>query len=739
MLRSVVFFLTLMAGLSAQAQLVNGVIKGADLQPLEGAKVYWLGTEIGVLTDSAGYFSLNYLGNNDHRLVIQTVGYKNDTLEGPFEGIVEVVMEPIQTQTVEIEGERSGIYLGMNAHKTEVITRTELEKDACCDLAGCFNTQASVEARTTNIITNSKELQILGLSGVYNQLLLDGLPLFRGLSYTYGISGVPGPAVDKIFVAKGTASVLQGGEGVTGQINVLTLDPAVSDRLFLNIYGNSFGETQFNLQGAAKGEKWSGAWALHSAQPGMVMDRDSDTFRDMPWLRRYHALGKIQYGHEDSSGMNASLLVRGLYEYRQGGQVPALGDSRYVQNTAFSQPESVLRLHYRQNEKNKSSLFVGLQHHSQSSSFGNTLYDAKQFLGYVHAEHATVWREGQQVKFGLDYRHLDLDETVSFSDTLPLKSFAGNYLTLEQIPGLFVENTATLFADKITLITGVRADHFNQFGWTLNPRALVRYMGPNRFIARISAGGATRTPLLFSENINLLASGRDVIFESQVLPERAINLGLNLDKSFGGVNSEGRIGLDVYKTYFLQQFFPDYDRDPAKAFIGNFQGRSEGLGMQVEANCTFFERFSIRVAYNYLDVFRQTGEDRISLPFISRHKWMGAFSIWSNQRRFHFDTNWHLYGRQRLPNTDNHPAGFDLPSQSVPYVTGNFQLAAVVDRKGIVDLYAGCENVLDFRQIRPIAGWQTPFSPYFDPSFAWGPTRGREVYAGIRLRPFGRN
>jgi len=76
-----------------------------------------------------------------------------------------------------------------------------------------------------------------------------------------------------------------------------------------------------------------------------------------------------------------------------------------------------------------------------------------------------------------------------------------------------------------------------------------------------------------------------------------------------------------------------------------------------------------------------------------------------------------------------------LPAYSKSYTILNLQLAGKLDKKGILDLYGGCENILGFRQPRQIAGWQTPFSPYFDPSFVWAPTRGREFYAGIRIRP----
>ena len=51
-----------------------------------------------------------------------------------------------------------------------------------------------------------------------------------------------------------------------------------------------------------------------------------------------------------------------------------------------------------------------------------------------------------------------------------------------------------------------------------------------------------------------------------------------------------------------------------------------------------------------------------------------------------------------------------------------------------MEIFGGCENVLDYRQLRPIVGYQNPFGKYFDTSFAWGPTRGREFYFGIRFK-----
>ena len=91
--------------------------------------------------------------------------------------------------------------------------------------------------------------------------------------------------------------------------------------------------------------------------------------------------------------------------------------------------------------------------------------------------------------------------------------------------------------------------------------------------------------------------------------------------------------------------------------------------------------------------------------------------------------NAHYYGEQRLANTSDYPSDLQRPSTSEPYYVINIQYTQNLKR---FELYAGCENIFDFRQERPIVSWQNPFSPYFDTSSIWGPTRGREFYAGVR-------
>ena len=93
--------------------------------------------------------------------------------------------------------------------------------------------------------------------------------------------------------------------------------------------------------------------------------------------------------------------------------------------------------------------------------------------------------------------------------------------------------------------------------------------------------------------------------------------------------------------------------------------------------------------------------------------------------------NIHWYGRQRLPDTKTNPLIFQRPDFSQPYTVINAQFTYNFNN---LELYGGCENIFDFRQLQPIISWQDPFGPYFDTSSVWGPTRGREAYLGIRIK-----
>jgi len=736
-----IFIVGLLFPFGITAQTILGKVTNSKKKPMIGATIYWIGSNIGTSTNEKGLFEITSKHTGNSKLVASFVGYISDTIEITNQSFVEFkLIEVKPLNDVVVQGKRNGIIISnISPIKTEVITQSELKKAACCDLAGCFETQATVQPQTTNVITNSKELRILGISGVYNQVLIDGLPMIQGLSYTYGISGIPGTLVENITISKGTNSVLQGYESISGQINVETKEPTKTDKLLLNVYVNNFLEKHVNVNYTFKVKKWSSLAALHTVQPANKVDRDNDTFLDLPQLTRYMLFNKWKYGNEKDWGLSSQIGLRFLNEERNGGQTfynpkSDKGSTNvYGQTVKITQPEIWTKTSYRFNDNHRITFLASSFYQNQESFFGTVNYNAQQTNIYGNLQYELLYAQKNSLKTGISYRHLKLNESITFTDTTLKRTYAGNYKRKENIPGIFAENVMYFFKDKLTWIAGIRGDEHNQFGFTITPRTLLKYdVSPNT-VFRASIGTGWRTVNLFSENIGLLVSSRDLVFAEQVTPERATNYGINFIQKFNTKNNNlsGYFSTDYYRTNFQNQIFPDYDSDPTKAIIKNFTGTSISNSFQAELYLKIWQRFEVKTGYNYLDVYRKVSGTKILLPFNPRHKVLATFSYKPLNNKFHFDMNIHWIGEQKLADTKSNPVEFQRPDFSKPYALVNMQFTYKFKN---LDVYTGCENLFDFRQHQPIVSWQIPFGKYFDTSSVWGPTRGREMYIGFRFK-----
>ena len=723
------------------AQVITGKITNNRKQPLKGASVHWLGTTLGISTGDGGEFKLDAASVTQRTLVATYTGHVPDTIEVGNKSYVTFQLKEEQNLAeVTISGQRDGIInSNLSPIKMEQLTLTELTKSACCDLAGCFETQLTVQPQTTNVVTNSKELRILGLSGVYNQVLIDGLPMIQGLSYTYGISSIPGTLVENIYISKGANSVIQGYESISGQINVETKKPDHTDQLLLNLYMNSFMEKHVNANYAFKKGKWSNITAFQTVQPANKTDGDDDNFLDLPLLSRYMLYNRIKYGRESNWGLHSTIGLRYLNEERIGGQSnynPSIhkgSTSVYGQQIKLNQPEISTKTGYRFNDVHHIVFYASSFYQKQHSYFGTAKYDAEQLNIYTNLQHELSYGEQHGLKSGLSFRYLNLKEDIGFTEQVLGRTYDGRYKRSEQIPGVFTENTMRFFEGKLTWIAGIRADHHNQFGMMFTPRTLLKYDISPQTVVRANIGTGWRTVNLFSENVNLLASSRNVIFSEALRPEKAVNMGFNFTQKFELLTGDvsGSLSLDYYHTSFQNQIFPDYDADPTKAIISNFTGTSISNGFQTELYLKLWKRFELKGGYNYLDVYQQMDAVKNVLPFNPRHKVLSTFSYKPLSNKFHVDVNVHWFGEQRLPNTQANPIAYRRPDFSKSYTTVNAQLTY---NFGKLEVYGGAENIFNFRQNQPIISWQDPFSPYFDTSSVWGPTRGRELYLGLRFK-----
>ena len=326
------------------------------------------------MTDSTGNFRIADKQDGNRVLIISYIGFTTEKIDVKAITLWEVqLIEDATLAEVTVAAKGSATRFANDVAKVEVLGIREIQRAACCSLEGCFSTNSNVDANVTNVVTDAKELRILGLSGVYNQVLVDGLPLIQGLAYPYGPNSYPETMIEKIFVTKGANSVLQGFESISGQINMEFHQPETAPKLFLNAFANSFGETQYNANYMVKKPTWNNLTIAHLTLPATNFDRDKDGFKDIVRTNRVSFYNPWAYDNPDKPKWRTYFAARFLNENREGGLTSFDHDIHkgtsqfYGQNVHMNQGDITTKTNYILNDKTSIIMLNSAFAHRQES------------------------------------------------------------------------------------------------------------------------------------------------------------------------------------------------------------------------------------------------------------------------------------------------------------------------------------------------------------------------------------
>lgn len=735
---------------------------------LPGANLFWSGTTHGTFTDESGKFRLSGSGGND-RLVVSLIGYQRDTItlqKGQKE--LEIELRPVvqNLKEVQIKGSSRNAFISrLNARATTVITTGELQRAACCNLAESFETNASVDVSYSDAVTGARQIQLLGLSGIYSQIMTENVPLIRGLAIPYGLSYIPGSWMESIQVAKGMASVIQGYESVTGQINVEYKKPENSEKLFLNLYGNSNLRFEANADGAVKiNDRLSVSLLAHGAGSRYKFDRNGDGFMDMPQVMTLAGFNRWDYIIPNRFVSRLGFKV--LYEDRNGGQMDfdkseftfdtsgiSDGSKKYGTGLTTKRLELFWKNGIMFHNRNESSLglIVSAINHEQDGFYGiNKYHGHEQNLNTNLIFTSRLKGERHRISAGLSYfiddfsenflqtrlayRYQYLPDTVTPTNQ-DLFTLTGDSLVeyvmdrSEWAGGAFFEYTFDI-KDKFTLIAGLRGDYNNRFGFLLTPRLHVRINILKDLVFRGSVGKGYRSPNLLAENHAVFVSQRALFFDPGLGNEEAWNYGANLTWTFQLFGHKSELSIDAYRTSFIKQIIVDQDSMPAEVYFYNLDGKSYANALQAQLVFTPVHQLSVTAAFRLNDVKVTEGGMLKTKAMVNQYKGLLSLSYATKFDKWKFDLTGQLNGPSRLPDTEKMPVSLQRPSHSPVWVN---VLAQVTRKFKHFDLYLGGENLTNYRQTDPIVEYWKPYHTHFDGSMAWGPVTGISIYAGFRM------
>ena len=734
-----------------QTMNLKGIVVDTDLKgnitPIQGAYIRWLSEKNIVISDSNGVFTIPFTESTKN-LIVSYVGYKTDTIfvaEKKFVKILLITKNKLKDVNISVERKSSEVSF-IDPWKTTIMNENELFKAACCNLSESFETNPSVDVNLTDAITGTKQIQMLGLASQYTQLTQEMIPGARGLAVNYGNAYTPGSWINSIQVTKGIGSVVNGFESIAGQINTELHKPDVKEKVYFNAYASEGGRYETNLIVANKLTKsFSQSILLHGSTLTLRMDNNNDGYLDNPL--GYQINSAYRFKFDKGKGFIIQGGLGALNDKKIGGQFDFDENNRISLNLYGTKVNALkghawLKMGYVFPRKIYKSIGLQLSTVGQSydSYFGNNLYNGKQQSVYANFIYQSIISSSDhKFRTGFSYMNDYYDEVLEnfFAQNNPSEQY--EFKRTEKVAGAFFEYTYS-YLTKFTLVAGQRLDFNNLYGWFYTPRVHARLAVNKQTVLRASAGRGQRTANIIAENTGLLASSRKFIFNSNNLnnayglnPEVAWNYGLSLTSDFKLNYRKGTFSVDYYYTYFQNQIVLDREAMVNEVRFYNLNGKSFSNSIQVQLDYEPIKRLDVRLAYRFYDV--KTQYDSIGVrevPLIAAHR--AFFNIgYNTKNKWNFDFTWNWIGSKRLPNTSQNPINKRLPDYSESFIILNTQISKSLFNKKL-DIYAGIENLLDFKQSTPIIDAQNPFGGYFDASMVWGPVFGRMIYGGVRFK-----
>jgi len=748
----VLFFLLFAYNLTFSQDVKGKILEIIDNKelPIVGANIYWIDNSGGTISDIEGKFKLS----NPYKkksYVVSFVGYQNDTIsvESLDTKIILKADAELDAVAIKYNSKSSSVSLLSSANILN-ISSEELLKAACCNLAESFETTPSIDVNFSDAISGRKQINMLGLSSPNILMTIENIPSIRGSLQSYGLTYIPGTWIESMQIAKGSGSVVNGFESVSGQINVELRKPLTDDKFFLNLFADAMERLELNAHYKSQlNNKLDHGLYFHTNRKNTSADNNNDGFRDNPTGKQLNILNRFQY-------TNLEKGLVGFFDFNYVFDERIYGQNEYIEQYSFLFPENqnywggktdseILRTNFKFGYVDPILTYrsLGIQFAYTGidigSSFGNRNHDTKQTSIYSNLVYNSIIGDTRsKIKTGISLAYDEYDEFI-FNNNLSLNNF--DISRIEKSIGAYFEyNYDDL--DKINLSAGLRLDNHNKIGNFISPRFHMKYRAFPKSTIKISFGKAARVANIFSETQKLFYSSREIIFTENSIPtdfstmkaDEAWNYGLSIINSFKLFGRDSQLILDYYITDFQNKVIADWET-PSQINFYNLTGKSFSNSFQ--AQLSYVLSNSVDLLFAYKNTVAETDyilHGRLKNPLTPSDRLFFNFSYNGspneNGRSWKYDFTFNHIGEQRIPSTQDNPEQYRLPSISDRLNLINTQITRVFGES--FQLYLGVENLTNYKQENAIISSDNPFGNYFDATYVYGPIFGRMSYIGLR-------
>lgn len=608
--------------------------------------------------------------------------------------------------------------------RTEVISSAGLMKMACCNLAESFENSASVSVDYADATTGARQIRLLGLSGIYTQMLDENRPTMRGILAPYGLSYVPGSWLESIQVGKGSPSVVNGTESITGSINVEHHKPTDGKPLFVNASIMDDTKADFNISSSLRlSDDLYTVLLAHADGNFRTFDMNEDGFVDEPSLSQVNVANRWLWY---SPQVQIRWGLRYVRDRRQGGQMDGPWKSDIANNLAGAYVKIGRALG--EDESSSIALVADYTLQQTGSSFGFNSYDASQHSIFANLIYRNAFSDEHELMAGVNATVDLLQEDIRGGGQI----LSGVRNRPVQIAP-YAEYTYR-YEERLAVVAGLSGTAMPGYGFYPVPRLTVRYQPFEPLVVRLNGGRGLRLANPVADNIGILSTGKRLTGDlTERVLEDAWTFGGNATLYFG---ETAYLSLDYFHTRFNSALLTDREAPDAIALYSLDGHRAWSDSYQADFNIEPFDRLTLTLTGRYTDarVWQPTGEIR-EIPLSSRMKAVLNAQYRIGANRWLIDFTASINGSSRvydfMKELRDDEGRLLYPEGRTPVYP--LLYAQITKRFRGFDIYVGGENLTGSMQMHPIVDAHNPFSGSFDAASVWGPLMGAKFYAGFRV------
>jgi iron complex outermembrane receptor protein len=590
-------------------------------QPLVGANVILEGTTIGASADLNGFVEMQNIPDGKQKINFSYIGYRERSeifnfplsQSGPLEILLHADAE--EMEQVVVSATRSSRTIADIPTRIEAISGEELDEKGNMkpgDIRMLLNESTGIQTQQTSATSYNSSIRIQGLDGKYTQILKDGFPLYSGFSGGLSLLQIVPLDLRQVEVIKGASSTLHGGGAIAGLVNLVSRTPRDGRQLNVMLNGTS-----------ALGLDASGFYSQRSGQIGMTAflsynlgtpyDPADIGLTAIPEFRRYTINPKLFVYFNDKTTLN--LGFNNTIEARTGGDIEYIEGKADSVHSYFEKNETTrfstqLGLDHRIAEGSQISLKNSVSYYDRSVEIPDFRFAGTQISSFSEANYSHVSERFEWI-VGLN---LWTDQfTQDQFDTSAVVDY--NHITL----GAFVQNTWNA-SEKVSLETGLRLDHQNEYGSFILPRlALLVKVNP-KLTLRLGGGLGYKTPTVFTEDAERLQF-RNVLPVDTEKTKAEKSIGTNFDINYRSPLSD-RITFSINSLLFYTRISEPILLVPATPGLYEFQqpkGVIDTKGIETNIKLTY-DHFKLFVGYTHANVKQRNDGNTTTFPLVARHR-----------------------------------------------------------------------------------------------------------------------